>query len=111
MGLRMKNFNILGIPWKIQLLGGSSQKTNIEGGLPKKGGLGQFGDLGGAWQEGGGVFEGGWYPNAHYDHDRFIKRSLLTLFLHNNHLSIMTMSFNGSLYTGLTVSLEPLTQI
>ena len=36
-----------------------SQKTNIEGGLPKKGGFGQFADLrGGAWQEreGGGVF-------------------------------------------------------
>ena len=35
-----------------------SQKTNIEGGLPKKGGFGQFADLrGGAWQEReGGVF-------------------------------------------------------
>ena len=39
-----------------------SQKTNIEGGLPKKGGFGQFADLGGgAWQERGvrGVFEEG----------------------------------------------------
>ena len=62
----MKNFDVLGIHWKIQL----SQKNDIEGGLPKKVGLGQFADLrGGAWQErGGGVFEGGrgWYPNAHY---------------------------------------------
>ena len=33
MGLRMKNFNILGFHWKIQFLGegGSSQKNNIEG--------------------------------------------------------------------------------
>ena len=43
--LRMKNFNILGIHWKTRLSGGSSRKTNIEGGLPKKGGLRQFGDL------------------------------------------------------------------
>ena len=36
----MKNFNILAIHWKIQFLGGGgSRKTNIEGGLPKKGGL------------------------------------------------------------------------
>ena len=64
MLLRMKNFNILGIHWKIRLLGGGSQKT-IEGG-------------GGAWtvcqfkkglgkKEEDGSFEGGgWYPNAHY---------------------------------------------
>ena len=31
--------------WKIRLLGRGSRKTNIEGGLPKKGGLGQFVDL------------------------------------------------------------------
>ena len=38
MGLRKKNFDILGIHWKIWLLGGrSSQKADIEGGLPKKG--------------------------------------------------------------------------
>ena len=38
--------------------GGTSQKTDIEGGLPKKGGLGEFADLRGAWQErgGGGCF-------------------------------------------------------
>ena len=46
MGLRMENFNILGDRWKIRLLaGGSSRKTDIEGGLPKKGGFGQFADL------------------------------------------------------------------
>ena len=34
MVLRMKNFNILGIHWKIWLLGGGgSQKNNIEGGI------------------------------------------------------------------------------
>ena len=38
MGLRMKNYNIFGVHWKIRLLGrGGSQKTIIEGGLPKKG--------------------------------------------------------------------------
>ena len=37
--LRMKIFNIFGVHWKIRLLEGDSQKTNIEGGLPKKGGL------------------------------------------------------------------------
>ena len=33
------SFNILGAHWKIWLLEGGSQKTNIELGLPKKGGL------------------------------------------------------------------------
>ena len=36
MVLRMKNFNVLGVDWKIQLLEGASRKTNIEGRLPKK---------------------------------------------------------------------------
>ena len=40
----MKNFNIFGIHWQIPFLGGGGgggrvRKTNIEGGLPKKGGL------------------------------------------------------------------------
>ena len=40
MVLRMKNFNILAVYWKIWLLGGGgSRKTNIEGILPKQGGL------------------------------------------------------------------------
>ena len=39
--------------------GGSSQKTDKEGGLSKKGALGQFADLRGACSEReGGVFEG-----------------------------------------------------
>ena len=33
MVLRMKNFNILEVHWKIQLLEGGSQKTNVEGGI------------------------------------------------------------------------------
>ena len=51
----MKNFNILGVPWKISLLGGGSRKTNIKGGLPKKGGgFDCFANLGGGnWQERG----------------------------------------------------------
>ena len=50
----MKNLNILRIHWKIQLLVRGSRKTNMEGGLPKKGGCGEFVDLRGTWQERGG---------------------------------------------------------
>ena len=68
----MKNFNILGVHWKIGLLGGKeegSSKNNIEGGLPKKRGLGQCRFKGRRlarkrrW-----CFLGGkcWYPNSHY---------------------------------------------
>ena len=55
MGLRMKNFNIMGVYWKIQFLGWVTKNQYIAGnclermGLPKKEGRG-----------------GGWYPNAHY---------------------------------------------
>ena len=53
MGLRMKNFNILGVHWKIWFLRGS-WKANIEGGLPKKGAwtVCRF-KGGGAWEERG----------------------------------------------------------
>ena len=70
MVLRMKNFHILGVHWKIWLLGEGSQKTNTEGGeLPKKRGLGQFANLRGAWKERGGLcfWGGSWYPNAHHE--------------------------------------------
>ena len=58
MGLRLKNFNSLGVDWKIWLLGrGILRKTDIEGGIAKKGGLGQFGDLRGLdKKDGGGIF-------------------------------------------------------
>ena len=55
MVIRMKNFNILRVHWKIRLLeeGWGSRKTNIEGAISKKvGGLGQLVDLrggGGGW--------------------------------------------------------------
>ena len=39
MVLRMKNVNILGVHWKIRLLGGVSKNQYRGGGLPKKGGL------------------------------------------------------------------------
>ena len=53
MGLIMKKFNIFGVTEKPNFQGGS-WKTNIEGGLPKKGGvLGQFADLRRAWQKRG----------------------------------------------------------
>ena len=64
MVLRMNNFNILGVHWKIWLLRGEGglRKTNIEGGDCLKRGAwtvcwfkrGRFGK-----EEGGGVFEGG----------------------------------------------------
>ena len=59
MVLRMKNFNIFGVHWKIRLLGrgGGLEKTIYREDCLKRG-LGQFFDLRGAWQErGGGVFE------------------------------------------------------
>ena len=60
MGLRMKNFKIVAIRWKVRLLGGGegSRKTKIEGGgLPKKGRLGQFANSRGLGKKDGcGVF-------------------------------------------------------
>ena len=42
----MRNFNIMGVHWKIQFLGGGSTKSQYIGGLHKKGrGLGKFADL------------------------------------------------------------------
>ena len=64
MGLRIKNFNILGVHRAVKNLTfrGEFTKNQYRGGrLPKRvGGLGQFPDLRrGAWQERrGGVFEG-----------------------------------------------------
>ena len=69
MVLRIKNFNILGVHWKIRLLGGRcSRNTNAERELPKKGGLDSLlNSRGGLGKKEGGVFlRGGWYPNAHY---------------------------------------------
>ena len=52
MRLSAKNRNVLGASLKNPTFKGCSQKTNIEGGLPKKRGLGQFANLRrGAWQE------------------------------------------------------------
>ena len=73
MVLRTENFNIFGVHWKIQLLGGGLEKPIYRGGagLPKKGGTGTacwFKEGGGLGKkEGRGVFERGWDPNAHYD--------------------------------------------
>ena len=53
----MKNFNIMGVHWKIRYIGIRQGKTNIQGELPKKGELGQFADLrggGGGGKKGGG---------------------------------------------------------
>ena len=70
--LRMKNFNILGVHWKIRLLGGVTKNQYRAGDCQKKkGGLEQFANLRGGGlgkKEGWWCFWGGsWYPNAHYD--------------------------------------------
>ena len=46
-GLRIKDFNIMRVYWKIQFLrgGGGSQKNQYIGGIALKRGLGQFSDL------------------------------------------------------------------
>ena len=41
----MRNFNIMGVQWKIQFLVGAANKPIYRGELPKKGALGQFADL------------------------------------------------------------------
>ena len=48
----MKNFNIMGFHWKIQIFrGGDHKKPIYSGELPEKGELGKFVDLRGAWQK------------------------------------------------------------
>ena len=48
MGLRMKNFNIIVVHWKIRFLGGwRGSQNRYTGWIAKKGELGQFADLGG----------------------------------------------------------------
>ena len=63
MVLRMKNFDIFVVHWKISLLGKAHEKPIYMGDCLKRG-LGQFADLRGrVWQEWmGGVFEGGEIP-------------------------------------------------
>ena len=80
MGLRMKNFNILGVQWKIWLLGGEFTKNNIAGGdCLKKEGLNSFkierGGGGGLARKRGVVFlRGGWYSDAHYEFKKSEKK-------------------------------------
>ena len=75
MGWRMKNFNILGVHWKIWVLrvgwggvggGGGFTKNQYIEEIAWKVGLGQFSDFRrGLARKGGGGGE--WYPNAHCD--------------------------------------------
>ena len=62
----MKNFNIMGVHWKIRFLGGFKKKQYRESCLKLEGGSGQFANLRrgggerlGKKQRGGGPFEGG----------------------------------------------------
>ena len=62
MGLRIKNFTIMGVHWKIRFLEGVHKNQYIGRNFLKRGrGLGLFADLGEARQQKrrGGVFEGG----------------------------------------------------
>ena len=56
MGLRIKNFDILGVPWKIWLLGGQFTKNQYRGRdcLKRRGAWIVSRFKGGAWEEGGG---------------------------------------------------------
>ena len=61
-GLRMKNFNIMGVHWNIRLLGeGSHTKAiyKVENCLKREG--------------------GGWYPNAHYELTLELLKAIATL--------------------------------
>ena len=61
-GLRMKNFNIMGVHWNIRLLGeGSHTKAiyKVENCLKREG--------------------GGWYPNAHYQLTLELLKAIATL--------------------------------
>ena len=69
MWLRMKDFYIFGVHWKIQFLGGVHEKPIYRGDCLKRVGLDSLQIQWGSWQEREGVFlrgRGGWYPNAHY---------------------------------------------
>ena len=55
MGLKIKNFNIMKVHWKIRFLGGGFTKNQYIAGIAWKKGLGQFAKLKrGAWQKRGG---------------------------------------------------------
>ena len=69
--LGMKDFNILRVHWKIQLLGaggvGGVKKNQYREGIAKKGGLESL-----VIYRSLGKKEGGWYPNAHYATTRYL---------------------------------------
>ena len=64
MGLKMKHFNIIGVPWKIWFLSGGHKNQ-----YGSKRGLGQFADLRRdlAKKRVLVILRGAWYPNLHYD--------------------------------------------
>ena len=61
MGLRMKNFNFVGVNWEIQFLRGVHEKPIYRGDLPKKGAwaVSWFNGVGGSQKKGGGIFDSG----------------------------------------------------
>ena len=68
-GLRMKNFNIMGVHWKIQFLGWFHENPIYRGEFPKGGGgsctVCMF--KSGLDKEEGVFLTGDWYLNIHYD--------------------------------------------
>ena len=89
MGLRIKNFNILGVHWIIQLIGGEFTKNWYRGGG------------GGAWtvfrfkwglgkKERGGVFEGGDTPMHTMNAETIVKEK--TCFKSLTNLAALTYS-------------------
>ena len=94
MTLRMKKFNIFGVYWKIQLLGGGGdlEKPIYRGDCLKKGRFGQFVGLRGVGhgkKEGVVFLKGGWYPNARYDY------SVPFVVIENRFTKIKFKYFNG----------------
>ena len=80
MGLRMKNFNILGVHWEIQFLGGRGYEKPIQmGELSERvvWTVCRFKGRGGGLARNGVVFlrEGVWDPNAHNGNTHTIESS------------------------------------
>ena len=67
-GLRMKNFNILGVHWKIWFLGGCMKNQYIGGEMPKKGVLEGLQIRGALAKKMELMFlRWSWDPDAHYE--------------------------------------------
>ena len=98
MVLKMKNFNILGVHWKVQLLGGFMKNQYRGWDCLKRWGLDSLSIYKGGLskKEGGGVFEGGWYPNAHYESGAKFEEKLIFCFKNDKNLLNFDLSTKKS---------------